>query len=88
MCHTQDVPIRRKVRFWRWEMPVPANPLVRRSLGFALVFMGLFGMLPILGFWMIPLGLLVLAVDYPPLERRVRRFEAWTRRKFGRGRRR
>ncbi|MFT4096309.1 MAG: PGPGW domain-containing protein [Rhodoblastus sp.] len=40
---------------WKWMRP---------PLGFALVLLGCFGFLPVLGFWMIPLGLAVLAVDF------------------------
>jgi len=41
---------------WRW---------VRIPLGGALVVGGIFGFLPLVGFWMIPLGLSVLALDFP-----------------------
>jgi len=44
-------------------------PIARGLIGLILVFMGLLGFLPILGFWMIPLGLAVLATDVPPLKR-------------------
>ena len=30
---------------------------------------GLLGFLPIVGFWMVPLGLVVLSVDFPPVRR-------------------
>ncbi len=33
---------------------------------------GVFGFLPILGFWMIPLGLAIAALDIRPLWRRFR----------------
>jgi hypothetical protein len=36
----------------------------RLILGILLLLGGLLGALPILGFWMIPLGLLVLSVDF------------------------
>ncbi|MGA8260228.1 MAG: PGPGW domain-containing protein [Arenicellales bacterium] len=36
----------------------------RISIGLLLVVGGLFGFLPVLGFWMIPLGLVILAVDF------------------------
>lgn len=39
-------------------------PWLRKTIGILLVVCGLFGFLPILGFWMIPLGLIVLSVDY------------------------
>lgn len=38
--------------------------LVRQIIGVLLVIGGLFGFLPVLGFWMIPLGILVLSVDF------------------------
>jgi hypothetical protein len=36
----------------------------RLTLGILLLLGGILGALPILGFWMIPLGLLVLSVDF------------------------
>lgn len=41
--------------------------LVRLPVAFLLLIGGMLGFLPILGFWMIPLGLLVLAIDLPAL---------------------
>ena len=46
---------------------------LRLGLGFLLIIGGLLGFLPILGYWMIPLGLLVLAQDIVPLRRPVGR---------------
>lgn len=37
---------------------------LRITIGSLLVIGGLFGFLPVLGFWMIPLGLVILAVDF------------------------
>jgi len=48
-------------------------PVLRGVLGLILIFLGLLGFLPILGFWMIPLGLALLATDIPPLGRWLRR---------------
>jgi hypothetical protein len=42
---------------------------IRLPVGVALVAAGLLGFLPVLGFWMIPLGLLVLSLDLPALRR-------------------
>jgi hypothetical protein len=42
------------------------------------------GFLPVLGFWMIPLGVAVLAVDVPLAHRLWQRGEAWVRRRLGR----
>jgi len=44
-------------------------PGLRLVLGLMLIFGGFFGFLPILGFWMIPLGLAVAALDIGPLWR-------------------
>ena len=48
-------------------------PGVRLVLGLVLIVGGVFGFLPILGFWMIPLGAVLMALDIPPLRRRLRR---------------
>jgi len=44
---------------------VSAPRAFRIVLGLALIVSGIFGFLPILGFWMIPLGLLVMSFDVP-----------------------
>lgn len=54
---------------------------MRVALGTALVIMGIFGWLPILGFWMIPLGLLILSVDFHYARRFRRRLEVWSGRR-------
>jgi len=57
-------------RFLIW-LTRPGMHFVRLPLGVLLVIGGLLGFLPILGLWMLPLGLLVLALDVPPLRRPV-----------------
>ncbi|WP_245415219.1 PGPGW domain-containing protein [Hoeflea marina] len=52
---------------------LPANRAPRIAVGIALVFCGILGFLPVLGFWMIPLGLLVLSQDLPTVRRWRRR---------------
>lgn len=42
-------------------------PGVRLILGVLLIVGGIFGFLPVLGFWMIPLGIGVAALDIKPL---------------------
>lgn len=42
---------------------------LRLPVGVLLVVSGAFGFLPLLGFWMIPLGLAVLSLDWPALRR-------------------
>ena len=63
-----------KVRIGRISLELPRNRFVRIALGSILVVVGaLFGWLPILGYWMVPLGLLVLASDSPAIRRLNRR---------------
>lgn len=54
----------------------------RIGLGMAFIAGGLLGFLPVLGFWMLPLGFLILSQDIP-LARRWRRRMAvsWARRR-------
>jgi len=63
-----------KVRIGRFSLELPRNRFVRVALGVTLVFAGaVFGFLPILGYWMVPLGLLVLASDSAVIRRLNRR---------------
>ena len=61
-----------KLRFGNRTINLPRNRLARTIIGVALIIFGIFGFLPVLGFWMIPLGLLVLSIDSPWV-RRMRR---------------
>ncbi len=56
---------------------VPGSKPVRLVLGVVLVMSGMVGFLPVVGFWMIPLGLLILSVDSFRVRRWRRRFEVW-----------
>jgi hypothetical protein len=49
----------------------PRLHIVRIPLAILLLLGGVFSFLPVLGIWMLPLGLLVLAVDIPPMRRPV-----------------
>ena len=68
-------------RALHWLMQ-PSSIYVRIPAGLLLVAGGLLGFLPILGFWMIPLGLILLAVDVPPLRPAIARLLAWIARKW------
>ena len=46
---------------------------LRTVAGIALIFGGVLGFLPILGFWMIPLGLAVIALDAKVISKRLQR---------------
>lgn len=48
-------------------------PGVRLIVGILLIGGGILGFLPILGFWMIPLGFSVAALDVVPFYRRLRK---------------
>ena len=62
----------RHIKFAGFKVRVPAHPIVRTVLGIALIFGGIFSFLPILGVWMLPLGLIMLSID-SALIRRFRR---------------
>jgi len=47
----------------------PSTRLGRTVLGIALICGGILGFLPILGFWMIPVGLIVLSRDFASVRR-------------------
>jgi hypothetical protein len=77
------MPLRVK-RAYAW-LTKPEARLIRWPLGLALIVGGVFGFLPILGFWMIPLGALLIGEDIPPVRRATlsllgwiyRRWDAW-----------
>lgn len=54
---------------------MPASRLGRLIAGILLIIGGILGFLPVVGFWMIPLGLIVLSVDFPFIRRRRRKVE-------------
>ena len=49
-------------------------PGVRSILGLLFMIGGIFGVLPILGFWMLPLGLALIALDLPPTRKPIERW--------------
>ena len=62
---------------WLWR---PSARLVRIPTGALLCIGGVFRMLPVLGFWMLPAGLFLLAEDMPPLRRATSQILDWTER--------
>jgi hypothetical protein len=76
----REVPgsIRRQIRNLRH----PDARWIRIPLGLLLIVGGVFSILPLLGIWMLPLGLLLIAYDVPFLRRPVGRFTIWSARKW------
>jgi hypothetical protein len=60
----------------------PSAMLIRIPLGILLVLGGIFSFLPVLGIWMLPLGLMLLAIDIPLLQGPVSRALIWGKRKW------
>jgi hypothetical protein len=75
---------RRTIPLFGRQMPLPRSRRLRIVLGAVLIVFGCFGFLPVLGFWMIPLGLLVLSYEFAMVRRYRRRSAVW----WGRRRRR
>ena len=65
----------RRILHWADER-VPRG--LRSVLGLLLMIGGLAGFLPVLGFWMIPAGLAMIALDIPPWRR-------WLKKRIGPG---
>jgi hypothetical protein len=75
----------RRIRIFGREFAMPRSRLMRIILGCLLVILGCFGFLPILGFWMIPLGLLILSYEFAAIRRWRRRTAVWWAYRNGRG---
>ncbi len=70
------------IRLGRKTIPLPGSKRQRVILGSGLVAGGIVGFLPLVGFWMLPLGLAVLSVDSAKVRRARRRLEVrWGRRR-------
>ena len=66
-----------KVKLGDISWKLPRSRLARIIIGTVLIIGGIMGFLPVLGFWMIPLGLLVLSVDLPIVRRWRRNITIW-----------
>ena len=63
----------RRIEMFGRGFNLPQGRWQRIALGVALVLGGMVGFLPILGFWMIPLGLFVLSLELASVRRLRRR---------------
>lgn len=74
--------IEREVPAWlasamRW-LRHPSSRWLRLPAGLLLMLGGVFAVLPVLGIWMLPLGLMLLAADIPFLRKPMARFAMWS----------
>ncbi|MGP9813763.1 hypothetical protein ACTZWT_19820 [Rhodopseudomonas sp. NSM] len=60
----------------------PSSKYVRLPVGVLLIGGGVFSFLPVLGLWMLPLGLVLIAQDVPALEKPTARTLGWVERKW------
>jgi hypothetical protein len=68
-------------RFLRW-LREPSSHWVRVPVALLLLVGGIVGFLPVLGFWMVPPGILLLAQDAPFLRRPILQALAWLEKKW------
>ncbi|MCO5130359.1 MAG: hypothetical protein M9932_07320 [Xanthobacteraceae bacterium] len=68
-------------RFSGW-VRQPSLWLIRVPLGLLLILGGIFSFLPVLGIWMLPLGLMLIAQDIPLLQPPMIRLLNWMERKW------
>jgi hypothetical protein len=67
-------------QFIRW-LRMPSSFAVRLVIAILLILGGIFSFLPVLGIWMLPLGLLLIAQDIPLLQKPLVAAFAWVERK-------
>jgi hypothetical protein len=68
-------------RFVSW-LRKPSSRYVRIPMAILLIIGGIFSFLPVLGLWMLPLGLLLFAQDVPILQTPMARMLGWIERKW------
>jgi hypothetical protein len=49
-------------------------PGIRAFVGVLFTLGGIVGFLPVLGFWMLPLGVAIISLDIPPMRRRIHKW--------------
>jgi hypothetical protein len=71
----------RAAKFIGW-VRQPASRLVRVPVAILLIVGSIFSILPVLGLWMLPLGLVLFAQDVPMLQKPSARMLGWIKRKW------
>lgn len=69
----------RTIRIGSWSYTLPDWAPARILIGLLLIGCGFLGFLPVLGFWMIPLGVAVLSYDIPRVRLFRQRVTGWWR---------
>ncbi len=72
---------KKRLRLGKYSIGLPGTKKSRTALGGVLILGGGLGFLPVLGFWMIPVGLAVLSIDYHSARRLRRGGGGWSARK-------
>jgi hypothetical protein len=67
----------RELKIGSWKFKLPASRVARLGIAIFLIVAGFLGFLPILGFWMIPLGLLIISYDIAVARRARRKLTVW-----------
>ena len=69
----------RTIKLGSRSIELPNWAPARIAIGVLLVIFGFLGFLPILGFWMIPLGIAILSYDIPRVRLFRQKIAAWWR---------
>jgi len=77
----ESEPPPRKLKLFGREYTLPRSRGTRIAIGVLLILGGILGFLPVLGFWMVPLGLLVLSYEFAVVRRHRRRAVLWWERR-------
>ena len=78
-------PAHPKVSVFGKKFTMPQLRPLRITIGVVLVVFGILGFLPVLGFWMIPLGVFILSYEFAFIRRLRRRIVVWWERRRKRG---
>ena len=76
-----EAPQQKTIKILGRDFRMPESRALRITIGVLLVIFGVLGFLPILGFWMIPLGLIVLSYEFATVRRMRRRGTVWWERR-------
>jgi purine-cytosine permease-like protein len=72
------------IRFRKRSVKLPDSRVTRVALGGAFIAGGVFSFLPVLGIWMLPIGLVILSHDFPRIRRFRRQWEVKLSRRWAR----